>query len=813
MSLRHHWSHSVSTLAVQQFTAHNTYQPLSMDQHSILSEALKPLEKISSIEDQVSKPKAISHAPRIVIQIDGAGSTYALNQYAHTIQHEDTLFSMPTNRLIHQIRKADQHPAWLLDFAHTKEFISPENYWPLRTTTSQVPESVESDEKLAQVRILLIDDFDRAHRNCLMQLSYIILYDPLPIVLIVSASMQSMMQVLAKTCKQHNQYTHIQQTLPALKPNEHLDIDAMAPIIQTALHNPNISMADQWRILASSQVSRTPGHISSLGEIDLLCALLGPQVPLKVLAVINDQSTTELKHLLSTINFQKVGECEIGGDLYALSSAHHWIHHIHHASQHAHRLTYPLLQAITKIYPIDELWRVSSLLKRLHSFQGQSLMLASTVSQVDPLAFWKASHVLVQSLTHQEIPLLVLQVISGLGYEWAQKGITWGRWRESEYILQNSILAAQRMNDIKGAARLLMSLGQLYLQDRKDQSALETLESSLSLLTHLHKKIISNQNLIQDTTSLIKLIMQNFLLYAEACQQNGQIQHTWKVLQQATHYARQYQANTHIPMIALKKSQLALVLNQSDLLFESWQEILVDTLSPHIQQEVYLLLAQAYIFTANHSAAQDLLQKCDSSSLKAALMAYLHWHTQNINPMSALQEASVQSQSLHDMESWQKIQHLRAFVVLEMAHAKGVNHLSSSDLQTATSQAKNGIERGIQVATHLRDRLSLIMCYFDLAQILHTVADDLGSFTAFSMAKAWSKSLDQPYHFEWQIVNLLETSIDAEKQDHIKTQVGQSVTKQMELWQNYSLSAQSQQVNSTQTNSTQANSTQANSTQ
>jgi hypothetical protein len=806
MSLRHHWSHSVSTFAVQQLILSDICQPLSMDQHSILSEALKPLEKINITEDQVSRPKAISSAPRIIIQVDGAGSTYALNQYAHTIQHEDTLFPTPTSRLIHQIRKADQHPAWLLDFTHTKEFISPESYWPLRTTTSQIlesPESPESDVGLTKVRILLIDDFDRAHRNCLMQLSYIMLYDPLPIVLIVSAGMQSMMQVLAKTCRQHHQYTHIQDTLPALKTDKHLDIDSMAPIIQTALHNPNISIADRWRILASSQTSRAPSHIPNLGEIDLLCALLGPQVPLKVLAVINDQSPIELTHLLSTINFQKVGECKIGGDLYALNSAHHWIHHIHHASQQAHRLTYPLLQAVTQVYPIDELWRVSSLLKRLHSFQGQSLMLASTVSQVEPLAFWKASRALIQSLTHQEIPLLVLQVISGLGYEWAQKGIAWGRWRESEYVLQNSILATQRMKDLKGAARLLISLGQLYLQDRKDQSALETLESSLSLLTHLHKKIDSNQSVTQNSISLIKLIMQNFLLYAQACQQSGQIQHTWKVLQQATYYARQYQADTHLPMIALKKSQLALALNQSDLLFESWQEILVDTLPTHLQQEVYLLLAQAYIFTANHSAAQDLVQKCNSSSLKAALMAYLHWHTQNINPMSTLQETSVQSQSLHDMESWQKIQHLRAFVVLEMVHTKRVNHLSSSDLQTAISQAKNGIERGIQVATHLRDRLSLILYYFDLAQILHIVADDLGSFTAFSMAKAWSESLDQSYHFEWQIVNLLEKSIEVEKQDQIKTQVGESVTQQMELWQKYSLSVQSQQANNAQANNAQ----------
>ena len=792
MSSSSHWSHSLSVLAQDQLQPTVPVVPISIE----------PNLSVKDLLDFVADLQEHKQAPRFLLQIQGAGQSEQLRHYAHLFStHDFAQHHTYTHQslFMHQIRKANQPSAWpledLIDLSPPlEELASPLDYeyltWPL---LHDKPTDTPS------LRILFIDDFDHAHRNCLLYLSQILLYDPLPILLLVTAKDQAMMRVMQQVCQAQPHY-HLQKVSTTEEQAlndliEHMPTrNASADLLQ-AIHSPLIAISDRYRLVRACFDNRAPHHLPQMGDLDIYAALLGPQVPMKVLLALHDISEPALHENLSAIGMNKVSHCEIGGDLYAFQSPHHWVTAFYQGSQNAHQLVHILVQAMHQVYQGEESWRVASIFKRLYTWLGQKFTVSNTVGAVTPLVFWKTTRRLIQSMQVAHTPAFVFHIVKGLGYEWSQKGVAWGRWRETEYVLQNSVLAAQSVKDLWGAGRLLTSLGQVFLYDRKDQAALETLEGALSLLTRIHTQAYqSNARSLSNKDST--LLIQTFLLVAEANIQAGMLKDAWKRIQQAQHYANKYKFHHTQSAIVLKKSQLALMMNQADLVVEIYQDFTQDHSSQSFSPMMHLVLAHAYVLRQQYVDGKEILDTCESSSLKDVLLAYTEYKLQKVDPWKTLQESSVQAQSQNDMYTWLHIQHLRALLVIEDWQEQHDSlqadttqaDMSDQKITQRLAHTQKALARSIQVAHHIRDRLALIMLYFDLAQVLYALQDQSASATALIMAQTWSNTLDQPYHFTWQTGDTLLQSEALDIKD-IQTQVQTTITDALTEWKQFSLSS------------------------
>ena len=586
----------------------------------------------------------------------------------------------------------------------------------------------------SQDQALIIDDLHQADRLCTLTLARAISDHDGPLLIVWSGPEIGQSKALSRALSAGPSPKNAPMIHLPLEPwsdeewSEWITQSADTPTDQRVVDRPEVLMRPSLTQTDTLSLARTlllEGGTQPIttsitpGDLEIHLALLGPVAPLKALARVIDQNVDRLASSLRAIGIIQVGQCPFGGPLMSFSNAHVWGESLSEAGRHAHRLAPDLSSALHELYPIDQRWRVLPILKRLHRLCGLGPLPARPFSPPSQRSLWTLTEPLIKTLNDRSPNRFTLSALCGLGLEWATWGPRWGLWREATRALHAGAAAAERLKDPARAGLLLLSLGGLSLSQGRAEAARDTLEASTHLLRATRRGLEA---------------VKSILLCAEAETLMGRPLATLKRLEGAEVIASELGRVEGVWHARMRRGQLLSLLDRPQEALTVWARLPHLGVSDKMREALLLERAQAHFSCERLDEARTNLDLCEESLTRSALEARWAWSlsTEPIDAIwASLHTVSQRAQSGQEVGAWIMIQGLRAQFATQVSQ-------TPEHIELATK----GVERAIQIASGLRDRLRMIHLYDHLGELYTAKNLPESAEAAQEMSAAWIDALD-----------------------------------------------------------------------
>ena len=492
-----------------------------------------------------------------------------------------------------------------------------------------------------------------------------------------------------------------------------------------------LTFVDVLRVRDLRTHSSQRDTVDRVSDLDAYASLIGPLASLRVLADVTDLTEEGIRELLSMNGWVEVVNCPRGGGLFAPPSLSFWYAGLREGGRRAYECARPLFHALSERYRGATDARVRSILRRLCLLRGRHEERMLDVAPPSPQVAWSVTEVLAPSLADQSPSKIVLNTLCGLARDWARLGPLSGQWTEAIRALELGVAAAQRLREPSRAGLLLLSLGELALQDGRSELA----ETSLIASSQLLKATRRGEEACRAAQCL-----------AEVSLLNGEIEGSLKRLKKAEVIAHELSMDREIWRCRFRRGQLLASLGHHQHALQCWSTLgSSESSGTHEGQGNVALSALAFECALSSFALQRsdelrfyLDRLSDHLPLKQALDAAWRWRTTGISPRSTLQQTIKKSQNQRDISTWLVLQRLNAILWLEELEQADQKH------QIDTMAVRTELELSIRVAAGARDRLNLIQLYRLLALIYAHAQQHEAASTASAMAEAWWSTLKLP---------------------------------------------------------------------
>ncbi len=572
---------------------------------------------------------------------------------------------------------------------------------------------------------------------------------------------------------------------------------------------------DYLRCLMSIKKPPNSEPSDQMSDLDAFAALLGPLAPIKVLVLATKQHEDSLSALLKASGWVEVGDCPIGGALYAPPSLLFWRAAMIEGGRRAHQCAYTLVESIEQTYNPHQRLFLFHALQRLSRLRGRGDYLGQTEPYSDLKQALVSLRRIQKTLTHKTPHAFALSTLCGLGFDWAARGPQEGYWNETLHALQIAAAAAERLREPQLAGRFLHLLGSIALKDGRAEMA----ESSLETALHLLK-----------ATRLAKEASDSALLLAEAKLLDSELTVALAALKNAEKVAK----SLLVPQVAwrarFRAGQLYAMSGQMKQAMRLWQSLNPSLSSEDhkseqesndskmheksavgtLNLELASLILKADKHDWGHDSAQDYsvlpyLKQLEDSSLSRSILHSIHelyamlTQTNLADALSLqnhleqlaipLSQALIQSQQNRDIGSWLAWQYWRSEVNIrleELTQSSELELQSIPDLFSA-KETRLGLELSLKVVVGARDRLNIMMIYQQLSAVYYYQSEREASLASWSMAKGWATSLGLTFeklkNERWSmIIEQLHHQLDQDLIDSTLSEAKQEIEQLRSRW-------------------------------